>query len=134
MVRATESVSFDDGLRADVTFWMSGHFMTLPSAMSPEPGVVRVHSVSVIFNVKQVVLAQVTLNGTADLSKAEPLIAEATKIDLDMAKVFAAQALGVEAPESQGNPSGPYTVEIRPVEGKTWADVSSAGDLVIAKK
>lgn len=134
MVRATESVLFDGGLRADVSFWMSGHFMTLPDAMNPDPTLVRVYSVSVIFNVKQVVLTHATLNGTVDVSKAQPFVAEATNIDLDLVKVFAAQALGVAVPESQGTLSGPYTVEIRPVAGKTWAEVSSAVDIEVAKK
>ena len=133
-VRASESVSFADGLRADVSCWLSGHFLTVPDAMNPSQAPVRVISVSAIFNVKQVLLTHVTVNGTVDGSKSEPFVAEATSIDLGLAKVFAAQALGLEVPESQGMPSGPYTVEIRPITGKTWAAVVSSSDLEVVKK
>jgi hypothetical protein len=123
-VHKTESLTFEDGLSADVNFWLSAPMLSLPDSVQT-----RIASFSVSFSVNRVTLVQADHFGAVDVTAAQPLAAEAGTVNHGLVPFFASLALGVEEPAFSSDVRGPYRVAVHPKSGMTWGTVASASDV-----
>jgi hypothetical protein len=118
------SIQLTPDVSVGVSLWLS------PVLSDQGSRSVRVVSLTADYNVKQLSISKSYFFGPIDAAGSEPLEASANSVSIGIAKMLAAQILG-QSPAGEFVPErvGPFQGTVRPVKGKTWAEVASEADL-----
>ena len=123
-----ESIPLTDDVSVDVEMWMSEPFAN-------GPGSLRVVYLCADYNVKRLSINKGVVFGPIDAQGAEELDVSCGTVSLGIAKMLAGQILGQPSTDDfVPERVGPFHGTVRPVEGKTWASVTSEGDLELTFK
>jgi opacity protein-like surface antigen len=123
-----ESIPLTSDVNVDVEMWISEPFAN-------GSGSLRFVVLRADYNVKRVSINKGLFYGPIDAQGAEELNVGSGTVSIGIAKMLARQILG-QPSDDEFVPErvGPFHGSVRPVEGKTWAAVSSAADLELTFK